>query len=152
VGRAEGIAFDFASQQRAPNTELAHRVIHYAGLHKQAAPTVEALFRGYFEQGVNLCEPSEIVSLLERQRVPLNAAELTAALTAGAGKEEVARDLRLASDYGMGGVPLFVFDQRYAVEGAQPLEHFTRLLAKLRAEDAPHLRAPLRAPNDAKHN
>ncbi|MEO7037365.1 MAG: DsbA family oxidoreductase [Polyangiaceae bacterium] len=143
VGREEGIAFDFASQQRAPNTELAHRVIHYAGTLQQAAPTVEALFRGYFEQGVNLCELSEILTLLERESVALDAAELTAALASGVGKEEVASDLRLASEYGIAGVPLFIFDQRYAVEGAQPLEHFTRLLDKLRAEDAPHSRAQM---------
>ena len=143
VGREEGIAFDFTSQKRAPNTELAHRVIHFAGTRKLAAPTVEALFRGYFEQGVNLCELTEIVSLLQRESVPLNALELSAALAAGAGKEEVARDLRLASEHGIGGVPLFIFDQRYAVEGAQPLEHFARLLGKLRAEDAPHLRAQM---------
>ncbi len=143
VGREEGIAFDFASQKRAPNTELAQRVIHFAGTRKQAAPTVEALFRGYFEQGVNLCELDEIVSLLQREHVSLNAAELSAALAAGTGKHEVASDLRLASEHGIGVVPLFIFDQRYAVEGAQPLDHFARLLTKLRAEDAPHSRAQM---------
>jgi predicted DsbA family dithiol-disulfide isomerase len=143
VGREEGIAFDFQSQKRAPNTELAHRVIYFAGTCGQATPTVEALFRGYFEQGLNLCELSEIVSALECQRVALDGGALTEAMLAGAGKEEVASDLREASEYGIGGVPLFIFDQRYAVEGAQPLDHFTRLIDKLRAEDTPHLRAQM---------
>jgi predicted DsbA family dithiol-disulfide isomerase len=47
----------------------------------------------------------------------------------------------LASERGIGVVPLFIFDRRYTVEGAQPLEHFARLLDQLRAEDAPHWRA-----------
>ncbi len=143
VGLEEGIAFDFASQKRAPNTELAHRVIHFASTRKQAAATVEALFRGYFEQGLNLCELSEIVSALARERVALSGPELVEAMAAGVGKHEVAQDLRLASEYGIGGVPLFIFDHRYTVEGAQPLEHFQRLIDKLLAEDAPHQRAQM---------
>ncbi len=141
LGLAEGIAFRFDKQQRAPNTELAHRVIRFAASKRQAPPTVEALFSGYFEQGVNICELSEVVALLERERVALASAELIDAMLAGFGKEEVASDLGVAREYGIGGVPLFIFDQRYTVEGAQPVEHFERLIEKLRAEDAPHLRA-----------
>src|SRR5450432_455481 len=141
LGRAEGIAFDFSKQLRAPNTELCHRVIHIASERQQGDATVEALFRGYFEQGVNLSDLSEIVRLLERQAVDLDTGELCDRLAAGEGKSEVASDLRKAADYGVGAVPLFIFDQRYAIEGAQPIEHFQRLIAKLRVEDAPHGRA-----------
>ncbi|HTA92763.1 MAG TPA: DsbA family oxidoreductase [Polyangiaceae bacterium] len=140
LGRREGIAFDFAKQERAPNTELAHRVVHFASVRQVGEATVEALFRGYFEQGVSLCELSEIVALLGRENVALDSAELCDRIAAGEGKEEVQNDLRLASAYGVGGVPLFIFDQRYAVEGAQPIEHFQRIIAKLRVEDSPQTR------------
>jgi predicted DsbA family dithiol-disulfide isomerase len=143
VGREEGIAFDFESQKRAPNTELAHRVIYFAGTRKQASPTVEALFRGYFERGLNLCDLSEVASALQREHVAFDSGELAEAMLGGVGKQEVASDLSAAREYGIGGVPLFIFDQRYTVEGAQPLEHFTRLIDKLVAEDTPHLRAQM---------
>lgn len=141
LGREEGIAFDFSQQRRAPNTELCHRVIQIASRLQQNEATVEALFRGYFEQGVNLSELSEIVSLLQREAVELDTAELCDRLAAGEGKQEVASDLRQAAEYGIGGVPWFIFDQRYAIEGAQPIGHFSRLIAKLRAEDGPYARA-----------
>jgi len=141
VGRAVGIQFDFLNQARAPNTELAHRVICFASSKGQAAPTVEALFSGYFEHGLNVCELSEIVHALERAQIEVDSAELLSALDAGFGQEQVARDLSLAREYGIGGVPLFIFDQRYSVEGAQPVEHFARLIQKLRAEDSPQLRS-----------
>jgi len=141
AGKADGIAFDFYKQQRAPNTELSQRVVHFASAKGQAAPTVEALFSGYFEQGVNVCELTEVVQLLERAAVVLDTAELVAALARGFGKEQVANDLSLAREYGIGGVPLFIFDQRYSLEGAQPVEHFERLIRKLQAEDSPHLRS-----------
>jgi len=141
VGREVGIAFDFHKQRRAPNTELAQRVIRFAVGKGQAAPTVEALFSGYFEHGVNVAELAEIVHWLERAHVELDGAELVTALAAGFGKEQVAGDLSLAREYGIGGVPLFIFDGRYSVEGAQPVEHFAQLIRKLRAEDSPHLRA-----------
>ncbi len=141
VGRAEGIAFDFVAQQRAPNTELAHRLICFANAQGQAAPAVEALFRGYFELGINLCDLGELAALLARERVTLDSSQLLDALCSDFGKSEVRRDLGLAREQGIGGVPLFIFDQRYAVEGAQPVEHFLRMIDKLRAEDSPHLRA-----------
>ncbi|HWZ91004.1 MAG TPA: DsbA family oxidoreductase [Polyangiaceae bacterium] len=134
IGRDEGIAFDFSKQPRAPNTELCHRVIHIASQEQRGDAAVEALFRGYFEQGVNLCEVAEVISLLEREGVGLDSAELGDRLAAGEGKDEVARDRRKASEYGVGGVPLFIFGQRYAIEGAQPLEHFQRMIGKVRAE------------------
>ena len=143
TGREEGIAFDFERQTRAPNTELAHRVIHYAGLQRQAEPTVEALFRGYFERGLNLSELNDIVCALRAEQVALDGRELALAMAAGVGKQEVARDLLKARDYGIGGVPLFIFDQRDTVEGAQPTAQFLALIAKLRAEDTPHLRAQM---------
>jgi predicted DsbA family dithiol-disulfide isomerase len=143
VGREEGIAFDFERQKRAPNTELAHRVIYFASTRGQAAATVEALFRGYFEQGLNLCELTEVVSALKREGVALDDGELTDAMRSGVGKQQVGRDLHDAREYGIGAVPLFIFDQRYTVEGPPPLEHFTRLIAKLRAEDTPQLRAQM---------
>jgi predicted DsbA family dithiol-disulfide isomerase len=141
AGREEGIAFDFAKRKRAPNTELAQRVIRIASVHRKGEATVEALFRGYFEQGVNLCELNEIIALLTRERVELDFADLRDRVAAGEGKEEVASDLRKAAEYGMGGVPLFIFDQRYAVEGAQPIEHFQRMISKLQAEGRPRGRS-----------
>jgi predicted DsbA family dithiol-disulfide isomerase len=141
LGRAEDIDFDFSKQRRAPNTELCHRVIQLAGNWRRSEATVEALFRGYFEQGVDLTDLSEIVGLLERERVDLDTGELCDRLASGDGKEAVIRDLGVASDYGIGGVPLFIFDQRYAIEGAQPIEHFARLIAKLRVEAGPCSRA-----------
>jgi predicted DsbA family dithiol-disulfide isomerase len=141
VGQAEGIAFAFDRQERAPNTELAHRLVCFAGTKGLAEPVVEALFRGYFELGVDLCELGELVRLLEREHVALDSAELVDTLSGGFGKEAVAHDLGLARERGIGGVPLFIFDQRYAVEGAQPVEHFQRMIERLRAEDGPHLRA-----------
>ena len=142
VGRGVGIQFDFYKQQRAPNTELAHRVISFASSKGQAAPTVEALFSGYFEHGVNIGELTEVVGLLERSGVAIDGVELASALGAGFGKEQVANDLSLARDYGIGGVPLFIFDQRYSLEGAQPVEQFERLVRKLEAEASPQVRSP----------
>ncbi|HEX2674823.1 MAG TPA: DsbA family oxidoreductase [Polyangiaceae bacterium] len=141
AGRAVGIEFDFSKQARAPNTELAHRVICFASSKGQAASTVEALFSGYFEQGLDLCELTEMVQALERARVAVDGAELVAALAAGFGKTQVANDSSLAREYGIGGVPLFIFDQRYSVAGAQPVEHFARMIRKLGAEEGPQLRS-----------
>lgn len=141
VGREDGIEFAFERQRVAPNTELAHRLVRFAASRGRADQAMEALFRGYFELGVDLSNASELVELLERPPVGLAGVELVEALSAGYGRERVADDLKAAREYGVAGVPLFLFERRYAVEGAQPVLHFTRLIRKIQAEDAPHLRA-----------
>ena len=42
--------------------------------------------------------------------------------------DEVAEHARLAASFGATGVPFFVFDRKYGISGAQPLEAFSQTL------------------------
>ena len=44
--------------------------------------------------------------------------------------EDVIADRNLAEQLGATGVPFFVFDMKYGISGAQPLEAFTGTLEK----------------------
>ena len=48
--------------------------------------------------------------------------------------ESLAEDNEIAREIGIGGVPFFVFDQKYGINGAEDLEVFQETIAKTLAE------------------
>ena len=60
----------------------------------------------------------------------VDAAEVTAMLASDRFAAEVRADQRLARELGISGVPFFVFDQRLAVSGAQPVEALVGALVR----------------------
>jgi predicted DsbA family dithiol-disulfide isomerase len=62
TGRELGIAFAFDRMQRTPNTRLAHRLIWEADRQGRQDALVERLFRGYFEEALDIGAPE----ILER--------------------------------------------------------------------------------------
>lgn len=132
IAREEGIAMDYGRMRRAPNTRLAHRLVRVAAERGRQDAAVEALFRGHFEEGVDVGDLDAALALLETHEVGLDGDELRAALGAGEGRAEVERDIAAAMCIGIGGVPFFVADNRYAVSGAQAPDAFSRLIGAAR--------------------
>ena len=50
-------------------------------------------------------------------------------------QRDVQDDLQQAKSIGVRGVPFFVFNQRYAISGAQSYDHFKELLTKMMKEE-----------------
>jgi predicted DsbA family dithiol-disulfide isomerase len=122
AGLGEGLAFHFDRMARTPNTLDAHRIIWLAGEKGVQDAVVEALFRAYFTDGLDLADRSTLARVaaeagLDREEIDglLAGDEGLAAVRAG---EEQARRL------GVSGVPFFVVNGRVALSGAQPPEQF----------------------------
>ena len=60
--------------------------------------------------------------------------EVRAFLAGDAGTQEVRESQREAEELGIGGVPFYVVDGRYAVSGGQPAEVWLRTLDAVEAE------------------
>ncbi|MGO1560389.1 2-hydroxychromene-2-carboxylate isomerase/DsbA-like thioredoxin domain [Actinomycetales bacterium JB111] len=116
----------------ATSTRSAHRLSHFAALHGRQHEMVIRLFKAYFTDGLFLGDHEVLADLAAE--VGLDRAEALAALESGAFEEEVDADLRQAQEIGIRGVPFFVFDGRFAVSGAQPVEGFTQALETTWAE------------------
>ena len=84
AGASEDIRFAFDKIGRTPNTFLAHRLIWYAGQQGRQDAIVDAIFRGYFEQGADIGSPSVLAELAEWAGL-----EATGFLAAGEGAAEV---------------------------------------------------------------
>ena len=128
VARADGLDFHFERLQSG-NTFDAHRVLHLALERGQQDAVKERFLRGYMSEGEPIGEPETLVRLAAE--VGLDAEDVRATLATDAYAHEVRADEKEARENGITGVPFFVFDRRYAVSGAQPVEVFVRALTQV---------------------
>lgn len=122
AGAPDGIRFDFGRVANAPNTVDAHRLILFAEKRGVVEQATEELFRAYFTEVKNLNDPDKLIGAISSIR--LDAGEVRAYLESEANLQEVRASQEAAHGLGISGV----FDSRYAVSGAQPVEVFKRAL------------------------
>lgn len=120
LGRAEGITFRFDRQARTPSTRLAHVVLAFAAGHGRHDALKERLMTAYFEEGVDVGEPANLIDLAAS--VGLDRAEVAAALSDPALRRRVVDTEARAAALGIGGVPFFIVNDSWAMSGAQPAE------------------------------
>jgi predicted DsbA family dithiol-disulfide isomerase len=127
AGRSAGLDFHFDRIERQPNTTAMHALIAHAGNRDLQDALVEALFRAFFVDGVDLGDPVRIAATA--CSAGLAESEVEAVLANAAAREHVRVEQARARELGVQGVPFFVFDGRVAVSGAQLPE---TLLAAMR--------------------
>lgn len=126
-----GLELDFEHAVVA-NSFDAHRLVHLAQAHKLGNTVKEKLFRAHFNEGRDIADPTVLIQI--GIEIGLAAAEVEDVLRSNQYADEVERDIREARLIGVTGVPLFVFDRKYAISGAQPVAVFRQKLGKSIAE------------------
>lgn len=114
---AEKLVFNYAIAQVTPNTRNGHLLINMAAQYGKQNQVVEALFAGYFCNGVNVGDRTALIKIGLQCGLPndeLN--ELFACDTARAKLEE---DLRQAAALRIHSVPTFVVNGHVSFAGAQ---------------------------------
>jgi predicted DsbA family dithiol-disulfide isomerase len=127
IAAEEGLAYDF-DRARTANTLDAHRLLHFAKAHGRQGEVKERLMHAYFTEGADVGDHTVLASLAASAGLDEVAAKQ--ALADGSYADEVQADIAQAREYGISGVPFFVFNQRLGVSGAQPLEVFQQALAQ----------------------
>ncbi|HSU13136.1 DsbA family oxidoreductase [Longimicrobium sp.] len=122
AGAPEGLRYDFESIQRAPNTRDAHRVVLLAQEHGRVWEVADALFSAYFAEGRDINDPEVLVDVASR--AGLDAELVREMLASGRFAGDVDATQEVADTSGVNGVPLAVFEGKFGVSGAQPLEVF----------------------------
>jgi len=124
-GAALGLDYKFEDSLMV-NTLDAHRLIHFAAAAGQEQAMVDRLFRAEFTDGLNVGDHDVLADLAAEAGLDRGAA--VEALKTGAFAAEVKADLAQARELGISGVPFFVFGNKRAVSGAQPIELFLKAL------------------------
>ncbi|HYS41540.1 MAG TPA: DsbA family oxidoreductase [Pseudonocardiaceae bacterium] len=133
VAAKEGLEFRF-DQALAVNTFTAHRLLLLA--EREYGPAIQravkaALLRAYFTDGRDIGDTETLVAIATEAGADPDLARKW--LTGDEGTEETAEAIQHARRLGIQAVPTFVFDGKYAVQGAQSTDVFLRALAEVAA-------------------
>jgi predicted DsbA family dithiol-disulfide isomerase len=125
AGRGEGIEFAFERIGRTPNTLRAHRLIRLAANEGFGDEIVEALFRAYFIDGLDIGDIETLATIAARAGLDRDGTRVY--LAGDAGTDEVRAEESRARRLGIHAVPCFVLERGYAIAGAQEPEMFLPL-------------------------
>jgi predicted DsbA family dithiol-disulfide isomerase len=134
AGTSVGIPFALERILRQPNTLDAHRLIGWAQRQRAADGLVEALFRAYFIDGRYLGDRAELTAIAAD--AGFDAAAAQAMLAGTEGVDEVRSMDARVRELGVTGVPFFIFDNRFAVSGAQEPEALVGVIEEALAAEA----------------
>jgi predicted DsbA family dithiol-disulfide isomerase len=134
LGKEVGIHYRFDLIGKIPNTFQAHRVLWLAEKEGKAQPLHDAFFRAYFSEGKDLTQADTLIELAVSVGLDKNKVETF--LKSDEGEGEVRKSEEKARALGVSGVPFFVFNNKFAVSGAQPVAAFTQALAHMAKEKA----------------
>ncbi|MFT5252711.1 MAG: putative DsbA family dithiol-disulfide isomerase [Flavobacteriales bacterium] len=111
------------------NSYKAHRLLHLAKKHGLGDELKELLLKAYMTEGKNVDDTDTLIALGEVAGI--NRELIEGVLNSDAYGQEVKKDIAMAQQIGVQGVPFFVFDNKYAVSGAQHVETFVKTLEKV---------------------
>ena len=131
MGASEGITFAM-NRVVVANTFKAHRLLQWAQASGRGDAMKDRLLQAYFTEGANVDDVGTLRSLAVD--IGLDAAHAATLLAGDAFADAVRRDMAEARQNRISGVPFFVFDQKYAISGAQQPELFDQALARAHAE------------------
>jgi protein disulfide-isomerase len=123
VDMAEAVGLNYQFDQAVvANSMYAHRVIQLAkdkGLDNEIE---EVFFKAYFTEGRDLASEDTLVEL--GGKVGLPADEIRAAIASEEMAYRVSQDIQEGVNLGVRGVPFFVFDRKFGISGAEPVQVF----------------------------
>lgn len=135
----EGLHYNF-DKAIVANSFDAHRLIQYARQQGLDGQMEERLFSAYFIEGLNTADHKTLTRL--GVEAGLDEAGVVEVLSGDMYGMDVQQDIYEARQIGVNGVPYFVFNDRYAVSGAQAAETFQGALEKSWSEFAAQKQKP----------
>jgi predicted DsbA family dithiol-disulfide isomerase len=110
------------------NTFDAHRVVHFARERGMQDAVIERLYRAHFTERRSIFGRDSLAAVAVD--AGLDRAGVIRVLDSEAYADAVRADNEAARALGASGVPFYVFDEQFAVSGAQPSDVFTTALTR----------------------
>ena len=117
------------------NTFDAHRLLHWAELEGRQRELKRALFAAYFTDGRNPSDREVLVELAAQAGLdPVRAREV---LESNSYADEVREREQFYGQQGISAVPSVIVNDKYLIQGGQPVEVFERALREIASEEPP---------------
>ena len=121
-------------RSRVYNTFDAHRLLHWAELEGRSATLKRALFAAYFTEGRDPSDRETLIDIASTRGLDPCAARET--LESDRYADEVRERVRFYAERGIQAVPPVIINDKYLIQGGQPVEVFEQALRQIAAEPA----------------
>ena len=111
---------------RPGNTFDAHRLLHFAAAQQLGDRATERIMHAYFSESLPVGERAALARLAPEFGIA--ESEVLVILESDDYSDAVRADESRAAEFGITGVPFFVFDEKSGISGAQPVEVFVEAL------------------------
>ncbi|RHX82241.1 DsbA family oxidoreductase [Leptospira yasudae] len=134
IATADGLPFSVEQAGHQPNTFLLHALVRKAKEFGKDSVLSELFFKKFFADGKNLSDPNIISETLKEAGLDENLLE--AVKNDDALLQEIQEVEMRGRQLGVSGVPFFVFNEKYAVSGAQETNLFLQVFDQLEKENS----------------
>jgi protein disulfide-isomerase len=129
--RAKSVGLDYNFDKAIISNSLeAHRIIQFAKTKNLGNEMEEIFFKAYFTEGRDLNDGPTLIELAVKSGLD-QIQVLEVLKDENLFLDNVKNDISEAQQIGVQGVPFFVFDRKYAVSGAQPVEAFVNTIKEV---------------------
>ncbi len=126
MGEAAGVILDFEKVRLAVNTTLSHRLIELTPKPLKSK-VVEAIYKAYFEEGLNLGNVDRIISIAKL--CGIDSPQLAEQLNDKNARNAIVIESDKARSLGINSVPFFIINNEVKISGSQSKETFLKQLA-----------------------
>tara|TARA_Y100001970_G_scaffold43626_1_gene54349 strand:- start:335 stop:829 length:495 start_codon:yes stop_codon:yes gene_type:complete len=132
-GKLANIYFQFKKIKITPNSFLSHKLLAFAFNKQQQNKVLETIFFHYFIEGKNIGNLEIIIEIAKQSNLYEEGIEKY--LLSEKDNENLLNEAKQASDIGVSGVPCFIFNKEFVVNGAQPTENFINIINSLKINE-----------------
>ena len=131
-GKLVNIHFQFKKIKKTPNSFLSHKLLAFAFSKQKQNEVLESIFN-YFIEGKDMGDLDTIIEIVKQTNVYEKGIEKY--LLSEKDNENLLNEAKQASDIGVSGVPCFIFNKEFVVNGAQPSENFINIINSLKINE-----------------
>jgi predicted DsbA family dithiol-disulfide isomerase len=129
--RARELGIELREREWVPSSRRAHECTEFARTQGRLEPFHASVLRAYWSEGRDLHDWAVLDAAAAEAGI--DAAAMRAAVDAGTFAREVDERVEAAHELGIHAVPTFVIADRFAIQGAQSVDVFERVLARIEA-------------------
>lgn len=129
TARAAGLTTNFREISRTPDTTNAHRLLRWAESEGAQDRVCDGLFLAYFQNGEDISAPETLARIAGEAGLDRSVIEML--LRGDADRETLLAEEARAREMGVTGVPCFVINGQYVLQGAQETETWVRVVREL---------------------
>ncbi len=133
AAQEDGLSFRFDRIERIPNSVAAHRLMRHAEPHGKQEGLIDALYDAYFVRGLDTGNIAVLADIAAE--AGFGRPEILEYLKGTADRADIVADDEKIRQSGITGVPCFIFEDEFAVSGAQSPEVFVQIIDLARQEN-----------------